>query len=295
MTRLILLTTAAMVAFAANSVLARLALADGSMDAMAYAGVRVISAAVCLMAILLWRTTRTASQRHLHWWQRFGGNWAGAGAFALYVATFSAAYVLVQTAPGALILFASTQFSMLAWAIFRGERPGPLVWLGMAVAAASLVWLLLPNLVAPPLTGALLMAVAGAAWGAYSLIGRASHSPLADTAGNFMRCAPVGLLLIGLGLAQQRPSLAGVAYGVLSGAIASALGYIVWYEILPSLTRTSASLVQLTVPALAALGGVLFIAEPLTPRLLLATAGMVGGVALALLAAGRPAGAAVES
>lgn len=284
MTRLILLTTAAMVAFAANSVLARLALADGSMDAMAYAGVRVISAAVCLMAILLWRTTRTASQRHLHWWQRFGGNWAGAGAFALYVATFSGAYVLVQTAPGALILFASTQFSMLAWAIFRGERPGLLVWLGMAVAAASLVWLLLPNLVAPPLTGAVLMAVAGAAWGAYSLIGRASHSPLADTAGNFLRCLPLGLLLLAVGLVRHSPSLAGIVYGMVSGALASALGYIIWYQALPSLSRTSAALVQLTVPALAAAGGVLFIAEPLTLRIVMATLGLVGGVALSLLA-----------
>lgn len=289
------LTTAAMVAFAANSVLARLALADGSTPAMAYAGIRVVSAAVFLAAILLWRAQRLSRPSGLPVWSHFGGSWAGATSFALYVVTFSAAYVMVQTAPGALILFGSTQMAMLGWAVLRGERPGPLVWLGMALALAALVYLLLPSLVAPPLAGAALMAVAGAAWGAYSLIGRASHSPLADTAGNFMRCAPVGLLLIGLGLAQQRPSLAGVAYGVLSGAIASALGYIVWYEILPSLTRTSASLVQLTVPALAALGGVLFIAEPLTPRLLLATAGMVGGVALALLAAGRPAGAAVES
>lgn len=284
MTRLILLTTAAMLAFAANSVLARLALANGSMDAMAYAGVRVISAAVCLAAILLWRTTHTSSQRHLSWWQRFGGNWAGAGAFALYVATFSAAYVLVQTAPGALILFGSTQFSMLAWAMLRGERPGPRVWLGMAVAAASLVWLLLPNLVAPPLAGALLMAIAGASWGAYSLIGRASHSPLADTAGNFLRCLPLGLLLLSVGLARHGPSLAGVIYGVASGALASALGYIIWYQALPSLSRTSAALVQLTVPALAAAGGVLFIAEPLTLRIVVATLGLVGGVALSLLA-----------
>lgn len=288
------LTTTAMIAFAANSVLARLALANDSTPAMAYAGIRVVSAAIFLAAVLLWRARRQPGHSTWRPWPHFGGSWAGAASFALYVVTFSAAYVMVQTAPGALILFGSTQLAMLGWAMLRGERPGSLVWLGMALALAALIYLLLPSLVAPPLAGAALMAVAGAAWGAYSLIGRASHSPLADTAGNFLRCAPVGILLIAIGLAQHRPSPAGVIYGVLSGAIASALGYIVWYGVLPSLTRTSASLVQLTVPALAALGGVLFIAEPLTPRLLLATAGMMGGVALALLAGSRPASLAVE-
>lgn len=292
---LILLTSAAMVAFAANSVLARLALADGSIDAMAYAGIRVISAAACLAAILLWRTACTPSQRGQRWWQCFGGSWAGAGAFALYVVTFSAAYVLVQTAPGALILFGSTQFAMLAWALLCGERPGPLVWLGMGVAGTALVYLLLPNLVAPPLLGAALMAIAGAGWGAYSLIGRASHSPLADTAGNFLRCLPVGLMLLVIGLARHSPSLAGVVYGVVSGSVASALGYIIWYRALPRLTRTSAALVQLTVPALAALGGVLFIAEPLTPRIVMATLGLTGGVALSLLAARRATGAVAKA
>ncbi|MCK9516633.1 MAG: DMT family transporter [Ottowia sp.] len=168
--------------------------------------------------------------------------------------------------------------------MLRGERPRPLVWVGMAVSVAALVYLLLPSLVAPPLAGAALMAVAGAAWGAYSLIGRGSHSPLADTAGNFLRCAPVGIVLIAIGLAGQRPSAIGMAYGIVSGAVASGLGYIIWYQALPSLTRTRAALVQLTVPAIAALGGVLFIAEPFTLRLLVATAGMIGGVALALLA-----------
>lgn len=282
--RLYLLTAVAMIAFAANSVLARLALSEEMISAMMYAGIRVVAAAALLAAILFWRAWRRPPPGGVPPWQQFGGSWAGAFSFALYVVTFSAAYVLVQTAPGALILFGSTQFAMIGWAIWRGERPPARVWFGVSIAVAALVYLLLPSLVAPPLAGAVLMAVAGAAWGAYSLIGRSSHSPLADTAGNFLRCAPVGVLLIVIGLIQQTPSWLGIFYGIISGAIASGLGYIIWYAALPSLSRTSASLVQLTVPALAALGGLLFIAEPFTLRLLLATVGMIGGVALALLA-----------
>ncbi len=287
--RLAILTTLAMIAFAANSVLARLALGDGAIDPLAYTGIRLVSGAIVLAAILLLRTRRGATNGGPAGPQLLGdgavGTWSGALALLLYAVSFSIAYVMVATAPGALILFASVQIGMLAWAVIRGDRPAPLEWLGIALAFGGLVYLVSPSLVAPPLGGAVLMAVAGVSWGAYSLIGRGSRSALPDTAGNFVRCVPAGLALVLVGILRFAPRPEGVVYGLLSGAIASGLGYIIWYAALPRLSRTRAAFVQLTVPAIAAAGGVVFIGEALGPRLLLATAVILGGVALALAAA----------
>ncbi|CAM5792511.1 EamA family transporter [Ottowia pentelensis] len=241
-----------------------------------------------LVAIVLWRV-RCADALHRPpvrggW---IGGNWAGALSLLVYAVAFAIAYVQVATGPGALILFASVQFAMLAWAVLRGDRPAPLEWLGIGVAFGALVYLVSPSLVTPPLGAALLMALAGAAWGAYSLIGRGSRAPLVDSAGNFLRCTPAGVVLIGLGVWRLPPDAQGLACALASGALASALGYIIWYSALPSLSRTRAAFVQLTVPAIAALGGVVFVGEALTLRLMLATAGITGGVALALAASQR--------
>lgn len=273
-----LLTAAAMLAFAANSVLNRLALADGAIDPVTFAGVRLISGAAVLALIL-------AVRGHVPGRARIGGSLAGAAALLGYAVAFSLAYVDLSAATGALVLFASVQIGMLGRAVARGERPGAAEWAGFLIAILFLGYLLAPGVTAPEPASAALMVLAGLCWAAYTLIGRGSAAPLVDTAGNFVRCLPVALVLLVPALAAEAPSAAGWALAVASGAVASGLGYAVWYSVLPALTRTSAAFVQLTVPALAAVGGVLFIAEPLTPRLALSAAGVLGGVGLALWSA----------
>lgn len=269
-----------MLAFATNSILARLALSSHDIGPLAFTGIRLLTGALVLMLIVVLREKAGGRGRLTAL-----GSWAGALSLAAYAPTFSVAYVLVGAGPGALILFASVQFSMVAWALVKGDKPAPLEWLGMGIAVAALAYLVSPGLSAPPWHGALLMAVAGVSWGAYSLVGRGSSSPLTDTAGNFIRCMPLGVVLAIGGILYFRPSPAGLAYASLSGAVASGLGYIIWYDVLPRLTRTTAAIVQLTVPAIAALGAVVFIGEALSGRLLIAMAGICGGVSLALLAA----------
>lgn len=278
--RIAILTAIAMLAFAANSVLARLALAEGAIDAVGYTGIRLISGAVLLFALVTWGRS-TGDTR------KMGGSWSGAAALFGYAIFFSIAYVVLGAGMGALILFTSVQMSMLGWAVFKGDRPKAIEWAGIAIAIASLVYLVSPGLTAPHPVGAVLMALAGASWAVYSLIGRGSRSPLADTTGNFVRCAPIAIMLAGFGLATEPVSLEGAGYAVASGAIASGLGYAVWYLALPALSRVQASTVQLTVPAIAATGGVLFVGETITLRLALASIGILGGVALALWAAER--------
>ncbi|MCC7428186.1 MAG: DMT family transporter [Alphaproteobacteria bacterium] len=279
---LVLPTALAMLAFAANSVFARVALASGEADALGYTGIRLVSGALVLVAI---RRARRTEESDL--WRGPGGSWAGAAALFGYAIAFSLAYLMLDAGSGALILFASVQIGMLGWAIVKGDRPGPPEWLGFAIAFAAMVVLMSPGITAPAPLGAGLMAAAGFAWAAYSLLGRGSAAPLADTAGNFARCLPVGAALALAGMVLHPPSAAGLAYAIASGALASGLGYAVWYAVLPRHTRSSAAFVQLTVPAIAAVGGVLFIGEPLTLRLGLASAGILGGVALALVAAER--------
>lgn len=278
--RIAFLTTAAMVAFAANSVLNRLALADGDMDAVTYTGVRLVSGALMLALILLLRADRGSRPFS-------GGSRGGAVALFAYAFFFSMAYVAIGAGTGALLLFASVQIGMLGWAITKGERPGPLEWVGFAITNLFLALLLAPGLTAPDPLGAGLMILAGLAWAAYTLIGRGSVTPLVDTAGNFMRCAPVALVLILPGLWMQSASPVGWVYAVVSGAVASGLGYAIWYSVLPALSRSNAAFVQLTVPAITAAGGVLFIAEPLTLRLITCATGILGGVAIALWASER--------
>ncbi len=280
MLKVVVLTAIAMLAFAANSVLARLALGTGGMDALGYTGVRLVSGAVVLAAIVYARRRREAGGKLAS-----SGSWPGAAALFGYALAFSIAYLLLGAGTGALILFASVQIGMLAWAILKGDRPSLLEWVGIAVAFAALVYLVSPGLVAPSPLGAALMIAAGLCWAIYTLLGGGSRSPLADTAGNFIRCAPIGIVLAAAGLLTHAPNINALFNAVASGAIASALGYAIWYTALPGLSRSRAALVQLTVPAIAATGGVLFIGEPLSGRLVLASVGIVGGVALAVVAA----------
>jgi len=276
--RLVLLTALAMLAFAANSVLARLAFATAGAEPMSYTGIRLGSGALVLVLLLALRSRSLP---------RLGGSWRGAAALFAYALFFSVAYVMLGAAVGALILFAAVQIGIIGWAIRSGDRPGALEWAGIATAFAALIYLVSPGLVAPHPLGAALMAAAGLAWAGYTLLGRGSAAPLADTAGNFIRTVPVALLLIIAGVLTAPISWPAMGYAVASGAIASGLGYALWYAALPHLSRTRAAVVQLTVPAIAAAGGVLLIAEPLTLRLVIASIGILGGVALALLAAER--------
>ncbi|MFP9136579.1 DMT family transporter [Devosia sp. XGJD_8] len=279
--RTILLTAVAMVAFAANSILARLALGSGAIDAASYTGIRLASGAVVLgMLVMLRGKSGWRSLARL-------GTWQQAAALLGYALAFSLAYQLLGASVGALILFASVQTGMVARAVLVGDRPGALEWLGLGLAGAAFVYLVSPGLASPDPLGALLMVVSGLCWAAYSLLGRGSSQPLADTAGNFLRCLPFAVLLLVGGLALNAPRLDGVFYAVASGAIASGLGYAIWYAALPELSRTRAAVVQLSVPVIAAFGAALFIGETVTPRLLVSSALILGGIALATLLAGR--------
>ena len=272
--RLFLVTGLAMTAFAANSVLARLAMAGGEAGPWAFTLLRILSGALVLALIVSpGRAVRA-------------GSWASAAALLAYAAFFSLAYLSLTTGTGALILFALVQITMIGWGLATGERLSAARWAGTTLAVGGLVWLLMPGLQAPPLTGALFMAVAGIGWGIYSLRGRSQRQPTLLTAGNFARAAALSLL-IGLPAllvsGESTPSVEGAAYALASGAITSALGYAIWYAALRDLSASLAAIAQLTVPAIAALGGMIFLEEPLTVRFLIATALILGGVALASL------------
>jgi len=279
LTQRILLTTLALVAFAANSVLCRGALHPPSIDAASFATVRLASGAVMLSLLTgLQRKTRPPD----HGAVDPGGSWIGAAWLFLYAAPFSFAYVNLSTGTGALILFGAVQLTMMAAAISGGERPGAVQWLGIAVAALGLVWLVLPGVRSPPLVAAGSMTVAGVAWGAYSLKGRSAANPLRLTTGNFVRATPMALAVSALAWRQASATSAGLVYAVASGALASGLGYAVWYAVLPSLRAAQAASVQLLVPVVAALGGVVFVGERVDGRLAASGAAILGGVFLAL-------------
>ena len=280
MLRTIALTATAMVAFAANSVLARLALAGSAIDDLGYTGWRLASGAVVLFLL-----TRMVGRRDTT--PAVAGSWAQAAALFGYALAFSIAYLWLGAAVGAIVLFGAVQFGMIARALVAGDRPGAVEWMGLAVAFAALVWLVSPGVAAPSPLGVALMAFAGLCWAAYSLLGRGSVDPLADTAGNFIRCLPVAVLLIAWGWRVHPPDTAGLAYAMASGALASGLGYAVWYAVLPALSRVTAASVQLTVPAIAAAGAVVFIGEPLTTRMVAASLAILAGIALAILAGER--------
>jgi drug/metabolite transporter (DMT)-like permease len=270
--RTALLAGAALLAFAANSVLARLALRGGAVDPASYTTVRLATGAVVL-SLLVWRRNPAF---------RLAGSWTGAGLLFLYAAPFSFAYLSLTTGTGALILFGAVQATMIIVGLAGGERPVPREWIGLLLALGGLVWLVLPGLGAPNPLGAALMAVAGMAWGFYSLRGRRSGTPLADTTGNFVRAAPMAVGLSLLLLASARLSPAGIGYAALSGGLASGVGYAIWYAALPGLSATRAATIQLSVPVLAALGGVVLLGEQLSLRLVSAAVVILGGVGLAV-------------
>ena len=277
-----------MMAFAGNSLLCRLALKHTGIDAASFTAVRLISASVvlCLLAGT-WRSN-WRNNWHIAW--HGGGNWPSAFALFAYAAAFSFAYVNLTAATGALLLFGAVQATMIGYGIWAGERLLPLQIAGLGLALCGLVALVLPGLAAPPPGSALLMMGAGVAWGAYSLRGKAGASgkggtggPITVTAGNFMRTVPLTLGLSLLMVNSASLDGPGVWYGVMSGALTSGVGYAIWYRVLPALKATSAATVQLSVPVIAAAGGVVLIGEPVSLRLVLASIAILAGIALVIL------------
>lgn len=272
--RTLLLTGLAMLAFAGNSLLCRLALKNTPIDAISFTSLRLIAGALMLWLLLRWRNGDGQMR----------GNWRSAAALFTYAAAFSLAYVHLDAGTGALLLFAAVQISMLVHGLLQGERPDRAQVLGFALALGGLLALLLPGASAPDLKGALLMLLAGVAWGFYSLLGRGTREPLAASSGNFLRTLPFVAVLLLAYWPQLQGSGLGVFYAVLSGALASGLGYFIWYSALPGLSAFQAASVQLSVPIIAALAGSLLLAEAISLRLLLAALAVLGGIGLILRA-----------
>jgi drug/metabolite transporter (DMT)-like permease len=259
-----------MVAFAGNSLLCRMALKHTGIDAASFTALRLLSG-----ALTLWLIVRARGGTH-----GVAGNWTSAAALFAYAAGFSFAYLTLPAGVGALILFGAVQGTMIGYALWSGERLRWLQVVGLSGAFAGLVGLLLPGLSAPPLQGSILMLGAGVAWGVYSLRGRSSGDPTCVTAGNFLRAVPFAIGLSVAGVTPISLDSAGVWYAIASGALASGLGYAVWYSAVIGMRATTAAAVQLSVPVLAAMGGVLFLGEPITLRLLLSSLAILGGLAL---------------
>jgi drug/metabolite transporter (DMT)-like permease len=270
--RTLTLTVFTLIAFASNSILCRLALASHSIDPASFTTIRLAAGAVTL-AVIVALSRRGARQ---------GGGWGSAFFLALYAAAFSFAYITLSAGTGALILFGCVQATMIVAALRAGERPGPLQWTGLVIALAGLVYLTAPGLAAPSPVGSILMALAGFAWGVYTLRGRGAGDPLVATRRNFVRAVPLALLVSAATITRRDVTPHGAVLAVASGAIASGIGYVVWYAALRGLSATRAATVQLSVPVIAALGGVMFLSETVTIRLAVASVLILGGVGLAL-------------
>jgi drug/metabolite transporter (DMT)-like permease len=271
--RVAVITSAAMIAFASNSLLCRIALRDTGIDAATFTSIRLVFGAIMLWIIVgMSRTERNGS-----------GNWFSASALFVYAAGFTFAYVNLPAATGALLLFGAVQTTMIGGGIRLGERLRGVQLIGLILAFGGLVGLLLPGISSPPLFGSLLMVSAGVAWGIYSLRGKEIGNPTKVTAGNFLRAAIIAVVLSIFMRDALSMDKIGIFYAVISGAVTSGLGYVLWYTVLPMLKATQAATVQLTVPVIAAVGGTLFLGESITLRLILASAAILGGIALVIL------------
>ena len=283
-------TLAALTAFAANSILCRLALGPGgtgdpaAIDAAGFTAIRLASGAVLLAVVVRLRGASASAGADSDSRGPWIPAWTPALLLFLYAAAFSFAYVTLTTGTGALLLFGAVQITMIARAILAGERPTVREWGGLGVALVGFLVLVFPGLAAPSVSGSLLMIAAGVAWGVYSLVGRGVSDPVRATANNFARAVPLVVVLVAIAwLAGGRPHVTaqGAQLAVVSGALASGLGYVVWYAALAELSRTRAATVQLAVPVIAAVGGVVFLSESVSGRLCVASGLILGGVALA--------------
>ena len=271
--RVLILTALAMIAFAGNSLLGRQALRHTTIDAATFTLVRILSGALCLWIIVFVRKGSAARS----------GSWPSALALFGYAALFSFAYLQLSAGTGALLLFGAVQATMIFWALRKGERFRAIQIAGLILAIAGLVTLVFPGLSAPPLGAATLMLGAGIAWGIYSLRGKSGGDPLRATAGNFLRAVPMALVLSVVAFRSTNFDRGGILYAIVSGALASGVGYAIWYSALPALKASSAATVQLSVPVIAAVGGIIFLRETITLRLALASIAVLGGIALVIV------------
>ena len=268
------LTSLAMFAFAGNSILCRLALKTTAIDAASFTSIRLISAAGMLWFIL-------AIRRKVN---GIGGSWPSALSLFIYAAGFSFAYVNLKAGTGALLLFGSVQTSMISYGLWRGERFTVIQIGGFLLALFGLIILVLPGLSAPPLLSSTLMILSGCAWGIYSLRGRGAGDPTIMTAGNFLKTLPMAAVLSLVFWGKMELDPEGMLFAVASGAITSGIGYAIWYSALPALKATQAATVQLSVPVIAAIGGIVLLAEPLSLRLLLASLAILTGISCVIFA-----------
>ncbi len=271
----IILTSLALIAFAANSVLCRLALENEAIDASSFTVIRLLSGTIVLIIIISTtrNTTGTSSK----------GSWAAGFMLFLYATTFSYAYISLDTGTGALILFGSVQITMILLSLISGTRLHITEWAGVVIAFTGFIYLILPEITTPSIVGFMLMTVAGIAWGIYTLKGRSSKSPLMDTAYNFLRTTPFVVLLAISTINNVNYSSEGIVLALLSGGITSGIGYTIWYIALGGLSSTQAAVLQLSVPVIAALGGVIFVFEAITFRLTISAAMVLGGILIVVL------------
>ncbi len=263
-----------------------MALGAETIDAISFTSIRLLSGAITLLIIVL----ASAKKDRL----RTEGSWMSSAMLFLYALPFSLAYISLDAGAGALILFAAVQITMVSAALLSGDRPHQMEWTGLIMALLGLVYLLLPGLSAPPPGAAAMMVLAGVCWGIYSLRGRKASSPLADTASNFLRCVPATIALSLWFADEISLSSKGIVLAIISGALTSGLGYVIWYAALRGMSATRAATVQLSVPVIAALGGVLFLAESLTMRLSLSSGLILGGIGLAIFGSRNAARAGVS-
>lgn len=271
--RIFTLTLLTMFAFAGNSVLCRIALKHTSIDAASFTSIRLISGAVVLWLIA--STFRRQSTGN--------GNWVSAFALFAYAAGFSFAYISLTAATGALLLFGAVQVTMISHGLLAGERLSWRQTVGLIIAIVGVVGLLLPGISTPPLFGSGLMLFAGVAWGVYSLRGKKDDDPIRVTTGNFMRATVFTILLSMSFVSSSNLDMIGILYAVASGAVASGLGYALWYSVLPLLKATNAATIQLSVPVITAIGGIVILGEPVTVRFVMASLAIIGGIALVVM------------
>ena len=270
----IIFTSLTLIAFAANSVLCRLALADNSIDAAGFTIIRLLSGAIVLLLIII------LSKRDIK--NSNKGSWSGGLMLFLYAVTFSFAYISLDTGTGALILFGAVQITMILWSIFKGNRLHLSEWAGVIIAFGGFLYLVLPGVSAPSPIGFIFMTTSGIAWGIYSLIGHNSKNPLMDTGYNFIRTIPFIILLFIIFINHMNYSSEGILLAILSGGITSGIGYVLWYRALGGLTTIQAAVVQLLVPLIAAFGGIVFVSESITFRLIISAIFVLGGILLVM-------------
>ncbi|MGQ8366943.1 DMT family transporter [Glaciecola sp. 1036] len=270
--KLVMLSALAMVAFAANSLLCRMALVETQIDPASFTLWRILSGAIILSLIVMARKRNPFK----------AGSLKSGLALMVYAGGFSFAYISMTTGAGALLLFGAVQITMIGWGLYKGERMSKLQWLGFVLAIVGLVLLLLPSASVPEISSAALMVSAGIAWGIYSLLGKGTAMPIEATAGNFIRALPFAILLFILFLPHQETDYTGIAYAIASGAIASGLGYALWYSILPYIAAIKAATLQLSVPVIAVFAGWMFLQEAFTTRIVISSALVLGGVGLVI-------------